>query len=101
MRGAPPTVKLVSVLSPYPLPPLTPPWHALSLPLHACTLPALQFQVPLTQSLYVPGRIVEADKMMVDVGTGYFVQKDQQKTAEFLGRKVSSAQTLVYLRTMI
>ncbi|CAM9262696.1 unnamed protein product [Ectocarpus fasciculatus] len=43
--------------------------------------------VPLTQSLYVPGRIVEADKMMVDVGTGYYVQKDQQKTAEFLGRK--------------
>ncbi|CAM9906973.1 unnamed protein product [Scytosiphon promiscuus] len=43
--------------------------------------------VPLTQSLYVPGRIVEADKMMVDVGTGYYVQKDQQRTAEFLGRK--------------
>lgn len=45
-------------------------------------------KVPLTQSLYVPGSIVEADKMMVDVGTGYYVQKDQQKTAEFLGRKV-------------
>ncbi|CAN0576303.1 unnamed protein product, partial [Ectocarpus sp. 12 AP-2014] len=50
-------------------------------------------KVPLTQSLYVPGRIVEADKMMVDVGTGYYVQKDQQKTAEFLGRKVSFANT--------
>lgn len=31
--------------------------------------------------------------MMVDVGTGYFVQKDQQKTAEFLGRKVSAMRT--------
>ncbi|CAN0197825.1 unnamed protein product [Ectocarpus fasciculatus] len=51
-------------------------------------------KVPLTQSLYVPGRIVEADKMMVDVGTGYYVQKDQQKTAEFLGRKVSFASTI-------
>lgn len=54
----------------------------------------LFFQVPLTQSLYVPGRIVEADKMLVDVGTGYFVQKDQQKTAEFLGRKVSAYGTV-------
>lgn len=45
-------------------------------------------QVPLTQSLYVPGNVVEADKMLVDVGTGYYVEKDQKKTAEFLERKV-------------
>lgn len=51
---------------------------------NACLL----LQVPLTQSLYVPGKIVEADKMMVDVGTGYYVEKDQQKTTEFLERKV-------------
>lgn len=43
--------------------------------------------VPLTQSLYVPGNVVEADKMLVDVGTGYYVEKDQKKTAEFLERK--------------
>lgn len=55
-------------------------------------------KVPLTQSLYVPGRIVEADKMLVDVGTGYYVQKDQQKTAEFLGRKVSAAGEFAYKR---
>lgn len=62
-----------------------------TLPLHACCLRwNFRSQVPLTQSLYVPGRIVEADKMLVDVGTGYYVQKDQQKTAEFLGRKVSA-----------
>lgn len=45
-------------------------------------------QVPLTHSLYVPGKIVEADKMLVDVGTGYFVEKNPKKTAEFLERKV-------------
>lgn len=48
-------------------------------------------QVPLTQSLYVPGRVVEPDKMLVDVGTGYYVEKDQQKTVEFLERKVRYA----------
>ena len=42
----------------------------------------------MTQSLYVPGNVVEADKMLVDVGTGYYVEKDQKKTAEFLERKV-------------
>ena len=38
--------------------------------------------------LIVPGNVVEADKMLVDVGTGYYVEKDQKKTAEFLERKV-------------
>ena len=42
----------------------------------------------MTQSLYVPGNVVEADKMLVDVGTGYYVEKDQKKTTEFLERKV-------------
>lgn len=43
--------------------------------------------VPLTQSLYVPGKVIEANKMMVDIGTGYYVEKDQPKTKEFLERK--------------
>ena len=31
--------------------------------------------LPLTASLYVPGRIVDTDKVIVDVGTGYYVEK--------------------------
>ncbi|CAN0452856.1 unnamed protein product [Ascophyllum nodosum] len=49
--------------------------------------------VPLTRSLYVPGRIVEPDKMLVDVGTGYYVEKDQKKTVEFLERKKAIVET--------
>lgn len=30
--------------------------------------------VPLTASLYVPGYLDDADKVLVDVGTGYFVE---------------------------
>jgi prefoldin alpha subunit len=31
--------------------------------------------VPLTNSLYVPGKLSDPDHVIVDVGTGYFVQK--------------------------
>ncbi|KAK4057747.1 subunit of tubulin prefoldin [Microbotryomycetes sp. JL221] len=32
--------------------------------------------IPLTSSLYVPGRISNVETVLVDVGTGYFVEKD-------------------------
>ncbi|KAJ3848714.1 Prefoldin alpha-like protein, partial [Lentinula lateritia] len=31
--------------------------------------------VPLTNSLYVPGKLNNPDLVLIDVGTGYFVQK--------------------------
>lgn len=31
--------------------------------------------VPLTSSLYVPGELASSDKVIVDVGTGYFIEK--------------------------
>ena len=31
--------------------------------------------VPLTNSLYVPGKLFDAENVIVDIGTGYFVQK--------------------------
>ena len=31
--------------------------------------------VPLTGSLYVPGKLCDVENVMVDVGTGYYVQK--------------------------
>ncbi|KAG8313674.1 Prefoldin subunit 5 [Homalodisca vitripennis] len=31
--------------------------------------------VPLTASMYVPGRIADVDKVMLDIGTGYYVEK--------------------------
>ena len=30
--------------------------------------------MPLTSSLYVPGQLSETDKVMVDIGTGYYVE---------------------------
>jgi prefoldin alpha subunit len=31
--------------------------------------------VPLTNSLYVPGKLSDVDNVIVDIGTGYFVKK--------------------------
>jgi len=38
---------------------------------------------PLTSSLYVPGKIVDNDKFLVDVGTGYYVEKNVEDAKEF------------------
>lgn len=31
--------------------------------------------VPLSGSMYVPGKIADAENVIIDVGTGYYVQK--------------------------
>ena len=37
--------------------------------------------MPLTNSLYVPGKLSDPDHVIVDVGTGYYVQKVRCTTA--------------------
>ena len=44
--------------------------------------------MPLTPSLYVPGTIIEPDKVLVDIGTGYFVEKTRPDAVELLDRKI-------------
>ena len=48
--------------------------------------------IPLTNSLYVPGVLTEK-KVMVDVGTGYFVEKDLKAAQEFYKTKVNFIKT--------
>lgn len=45
--------------------------------------------VPMTESLYVPATLADADTVLVDVGTGYFVEKDRAQAREFYERKVA------------
>ena len=44
--------------------------------------------VPLTESVYVPGRIREPNKFLVELGTGFYVEKSNKDTIAFLGRKL-------------
>jgi prefoldin alpha subunit len=44
--------------------------------------------IPLTESVYVPGTIKEPNNLLVDIGTGFYVEKTSQQTNEFLARKL-------------
>ncbi|KAJ6996772.1 protein PHYTOCHROME KINASE SUBSTRATE 4-like [Populus alba x Populus x berolinensis] len=45
--------------------------------------------VPLTASLYVPGTLDDADKVLVDIGTGYFVEKTMNEGKDYCERKIN------------
>jgi prefoldin alpha subunit len=44
--------------------------------------------VPLTASLYVPGQLADTEKVLVDIGTGFYVEKSKKQAAEFYEAKV-------------
>ncbi|ETS86809.1 hypothetical protein PFICI_00637 [Pestalotiopsis fici W106-1] len=45
--------------------------------------------VPLTNSLYVRGKLASASHVIVDVGTGFYVEKDIKSATEFYNNKVN------------
>ncbi|UYV67127.1 PFDN5 [Cordylochernes scorpioides] len=45
--------------------------------------------VPLTYQMYVPGKLVDINKLMVDVGTGYYIEKDLPGCQDYFKRKVA------------
>ncbi|XP_068123299.1 prefoldin subunit 5 [Hyperolius riggenbachi] len=44
--------------------------------------------VPLTSSMYVPGTLNNVSNVLVDVGTGYYVEKSAEDAKKFFKRKV-------------
>jgi len=44
--------------------------------------------VPLTSSMYVPGTLENTKSVLVNIGTGYFVEKGLKEAEEYFGRKV-------------
>ncbi|MCJ1458758.1 subunit of tubulin prefoldin [Mycoblastus sanguinarius] len=44
--------------------------------------------VPLTPSLYVPGKLASTDTVLVDIGTGFYVEKTPPAARDFYSRKV-------------
>ena len=45
--------------------------------------------VPLTSSLYVPGTLGSTEKVLLDIGTGYFVEKTPEDGVDYCKRKVN------------
>lgn len=50
--------------------------------------PGTSILVPLTPSLYVPATLATTDAVLVDIGTGFFVEKSPAAAQEFYTRKV-------------
>ena len=44
--------------------------------------------VPLTSSLYVPGKLADTEHVIVDVGTGFYVEKSISDAQKFYETKV-------------
>mmetsp|Transcript_5712 Transcript_5712/g.5669 ORF Transcript_5712/g.5669 Transcript_5712/m.5669 type:complete len:154 (-) Transcript_5712:112-573(-) len=49
---------------------------------------ASELLVPLTSSLYLPGKISKKDEYLVDIGTGYFVNKLAKETKSVYESKI-------------
>lgn len=45
--------------------------------------------VPLTSSLYAPGTLSDPSKAMIDIGTGYFVEKRTEDAIESMKTKIA------------
>ncbi|KAH9423281.1 Prefoldin subunit 5 [Dermatophagoides pteronyssinus] len=52
-----------------------------------------QIMVPLTPSLYVPGRTVNNNEFLLDIGTGYYIERDRKSTIDYFNRKVQFLNT--------
>ncbi|KJY00922.1 prefoldin subunit like protein [Zymoseptoria brevis] len=44
--------------------------------------------VPLTSSLYVPGKLADPENVLVDVGTGFYVEKSTKDAQKFYEGKI-------------
>ncbi|TPX17412.1 uncharacterized protein E0L32_003055 [Thyridium curvatum] len=44
--------------------------------------------VPLTNSLYVGGQLTNPDRVLVDIGTGFYIEKDTKSAATFYEEKI-------------
>lgn len=44
--------------------------------------------LPLTESLYVSGNLESVDSVLLDIGTGYFVERDLKGGEDYCRRKV-------------
>ena len=78
--GGAPTARACSPLPPFGLAPSPCPTNALRA--------GTRMLVPITSSLYVPGETSKLDTVLIDVGTGYYIEKSGPEAQAFLDRKI-------------
>ena len=45
--------------------------------------------VPVTGSMYVPGKIIDTEKVLLDIGTGYYAERSKKDADDFCQRKLN------------
>lgn len=45
--------------------------------------------VPLTGSMYVPGKLADTEKVLIDIGTGYFAEVTIPHAKEYFKRRIA------------
>lgn len=48
-----------------------------------------ELMVPLTSSIYVPGRLADSRKVLIDIGTGFFVEKSPAAAEKHFARRAT------------
>lgn len=51
--------------------------------------------IPLSDSMYVPGKVQDVDKVIVDVGTGYYVELGIPAAVDYFKRKIKFVATQI------
>jgi len=51
-----------------------------------------QIMVPMTSSLYVPGIMEDKDNVLLEVGAGYFIEKNTKQASDYCDRKSKTLQ---------
>jgi prefoldin alpha subunit len=52
-----------------------------------------ELMVPLTGSIYVPGTITDTSAVLVDIGTGFYIEKRPAEAAEYFARRAGVLKT--------
>ena len=45
--------------------------------------------VPLSAALYVPGKVSNKNSLLIDVGTGYYIEKNVEDAKDYFQRKIN------------
>eukprot|EP00051_Salpingoeca_urceolata_P004617 m.66369 g.66369 ORF g.66369 m.66369 type:complete len:156 (+) comp13747_c0_seq1:56-523(+) len=48
-----------------------------------------EVMLPITTSMYAPARLCAQEKVIVDIGTGYYAEKSPEKAGEYFDRRIS------------
>ncbi len=47
-----------------------------------------EIMVPLTSSLYIPGKMADTENVLIEVGASYFIELPCEKAKEYCDRKI-------------